>query len=170
MKTFLAFAAATMFCAGSAWAQKASGPTEQYGFGATLATPTTEVNLSGVQGQYALSNDLHVGAGLGLELASEGSFVSVIPYAKYLFAPMGGFRPYVSGQLTIQKLSSDNLAGNSDGDVRLAFVAGVGAEYFITNNVGLFVTMPVLTLPFRDNATVSFGLLSPTIGMEFFLD
>jgi hypothetical protein len=170
MQKFMAIAAATLICAGSVWAQSTPGPSEKFGLGATIANPNTEVALGSVQGQYALSKDLHIGLGLGLEFADKGTFISLIPFAKYLFPSMGGFRPYVLGQLPVQRTGTENFAGNSEHDTRVSLVAGVGAEYFVTNSFGVFVNVPALVLPFRSGGAVSFGVLTPNIGVEFFMD
>ena len=124
--------------------------------------------MSGGQFQYALSSDLHIGSGIGLELADAGTSFSISPYGKYLFAPMGSVRPYVMGQLAVQSLSSENFATESS--TNATFVAAVGAEYFVTKNFGIFATIPALILPFREGGSVSFGILSPTLGIELFLD
>ena len=168
MKKIIAMACTIAMSAGIATAQ--NSPSEQMGFGATLAIPTTEVSLSGGQFQYALSSDLHIGSGIGLELADAGTSFSISPYGKYLFAPMGSVRPYVIGQLAVQRISSENFAGNTESATNTTLVAAVGAEYFVNKNLGIFVSIPALILPFRSGGAVSFGILSPTLGIELFLD
>lgn len=168
MKKIIAMACTIAMSVGIATAQ--SGPSEQMGFGATLAVPTTEVSLSGGQFQYALNSDLHIGSGIGLEMADAGTFFSISPYGKYMFSAMSGIRPYVMGQLAVQRISSENFAGNTESSTNTTLVAAVGAEYFVTKNFGIFATVPALILPFRSGGAVSFGILSPTLGIEMFLD
>ncbi len=168
MKKFIAMACTIAMSVGIATAQ--NSPSEQMGFGATLAIPTTEVALSGGQFQYALNADLHIGSGIGLELADAGTSFSISPYGKYMFAPIGSVRPYVMGQLAVQRISSENFAGNTESSTNTTLVAAVGAEYFVTKDFGIFATIPVLILPFRSGGAVSFGILSPTLGIELFLD
>ncbi|MBU3742551.1 MAG: porin family protein [Candidatus Kapabacteria bacterium] len=170
MKKVLTIAAVVLMSAGIASAQRSAAPSEKLGFGATLAIPTSEVAMSGAQGQYALNENLHIGAGIGLEIADAGTFFSLTPYAKYLMSPMGGVRPYVIGQLAVQRISAKNFAGNTESTTNTSILAGVGAEYFITDSFGVFATIPALILPFRSGGAVSFGVLSPTIGIEMFLD
>lgn len=170
MKKVLTIVAAVLMSAGIASAQRSAAPSERFGFGATLAIPTAEVSMSGAQGQYALNESFHVGAGIGLEIADAGTFFSLSPYAKYLMAPMGGVRPYVIGQLAVQRISAENFAGNTESTTNTTIVAGIGAEYFITDSFGVFATIPALILPFRSGGAVSFGVLSPTLGIEFFMD
>lgn len=155
----IAFAAATMAVGASA-----QSPDQQFGIGATVGS------INGAQVQYAISPAFHLGTMVGLSIEDGGTSFSFGPYGKFILAGSKEFKPYILGQLAIMRAPSTDGFGNSTSTTRTRLLAGAGAEYFITPNFGLFATVPVLSLPFEDGATVSFGILAPTVGVEWFFD
>jgi hypothetical protein len=154
----IAFAAVTMAAGASA-----QSPDGQFGVGATVGS------ISGAQVQYAISPAVHIGTMIGLSIEDGGTSFSFGPYGKFILAGSKEFKPYVLGQLAIMR-NSVTVGNVTSSTTTTSLVAGAGAEYFITPNFGVFATVPVLTLPFEDGATVSFGILSPTVGVEWFFN
>jgi len=155
----IAFAAATMAVGASA-----QSPDGQFGIGATAGY------VNGAQLQYAISPAFHLGTTIGLEITDGATGLVFGPYGKFILAGSKEFKPYILGQLAIMRQSAKDGLGNTSSTTNTSLIAGAGAEYFITPNFGVFGTIPVLSLPFEDGATVSFGVLSPTVGIEWFFD
>lgn len=115
---------------------------------------------SGGQVQYAINHDLHVGTQFGLTI-SDGTSITFAPYAKYF---LGGstVRPFVIGQFAISSRSAGNTSTTG---INL----GGGAQYWISDKFGVYGQLSVLELPISPSGQdVSFGLLTPAIGLELF--
>lgn len=146
-------AAAMMIC--SAATLFANGPKNGLGVGVN-----TGWYGSGGQVQYAINHDLHVGAQVGFRI-SDGTDITFAPYAKYF---LGGstVRPYAIGQFAI---SSRSVGNTSTTGINL----GGGAQYWISEKFGVFGQISVLELPISPSGQdVSFGILTPSIGLELF--
>lgn len=141
--------------------QPGDSPEGQFGVGATVGSVTA------AQLQYAITAAFHVGASLGLAINDGSTNFLFGPYGKLILAGSREFKPYLIGQLMINR-SSRTVATVSTSSTSTSLVAGAGAEYFVTHHLGIFATIPVLMLPFEDGATVSLGILSPTLGVEWF--
>lgn len=148
-------AAAMMVC--SAATLFANGPKSGLGFGVNRGGPAT----AGVQVQYAINQDLHVGTQFGFRI-SDGTDITFAPYAKYF---LGGsqVRPYAIGQFAI---SSKSVAGTSTTGITL----GGGAQYWISEKFGVYGQVSVVEIPISPSGQdVGFGILTPSIGLELFL-
>lgn len=141
---------------------KAQSPSQQFGIGAMVG------GMNAVTAQYALSPAFHLGAGLGLELRDGNSFVSFAPYAKFIFAGSKELKPFLLGIFSINSSSSGQTG--VEGSTSTALNFGGGVEYFVTPNFGIWAGIVVLNLPLSPSGSkVGFGILSPTVGAEWFL-
>ncbi len=153
-KGFFVAVAAMVVC--SAATLFADGPKSGLGVGVNRGGPAT----SGVQVQYAINHDFHVGTQVGFRI-SDGTDITFAPYAKYF---LGGttVRPYAYGQFAI---SSKSVAGTSTTGVNL----GGGAQYWFSDKFGVYGQVSVFELPISPSGQdVSFGVLTPAIGLELF--
>lgn len=138
----------------------AQSPSEQLGVGASIGWFG-----SGGHVVYALDSNLHVGTQFGLLINDDGDMdFTFAPYGKYFISGLKTFRPFVIGQFYISS-TTEKLETVSSTGIRF----GGGAEYFIGNNLGIFAQIAVFELPFSpSDAKMSFGILTPAIGIEWF--
>lgn len=117
---------------------------------------------------YAVSPAVHVGTGFGLALQSSGGTSSnqvyFAPYGKFLFSGSKEFKPFILGQFII---TSGGSGENSSTGTALNFA--VGGEYFITPRFGIQGMITVVNIGLSPSST-AFGLLTPAVGVEWFLD
>ncbi|CAN5403310.1 hypothetical protein BH10BAC6_BH10BAC6_07830 [soil metagenome] len=140
----------------------AQSPDRVFGFGITAG------QALGGHVLYAVSPAIHVGTGFGLALQSQGGSSSnqvyLAPYAKFLFSGSKEFKPFVLGQFM---LSSGGSGENTSTSTALNFA--VGGEYFITPRFGIQGMFNVIQIGLSPSST-AFGLLTPAVGVEWFLD
>jgi hypothetical protein len=157
MKKGLFVAAAAMMICSAASVFANGGPTSGLGVGVNRGGPAT----SGVQVQYAINHDLHVGTQFGFRI-SDGTDITFAPYAKYFLAGTT-VRPYAIGQFAI---SSRSTAGNTS---TTGINLGGGAQYWFSDKFGVYGQVNVLEFPISPSGQdMSFGILTPSIGLELF--
>lgn len=159
MKRSFAIIAALVLTVAAANAQS---PDRTFGFGVTAGQSLGGHIL------YAISPAIHVGTGFGLALQSSGGVSSnqvyFAPYGKFLLSGTKEFKPFILGQFMI---SSGGSGDNTSTNTGLNF--GVGGEYFITPRFGIQGMFNVIQIGLSPSST-SFGLLTPAVGVEWFLD
>lgn len=142
----------------------AQSPDRVFGFGVTAGQ-----SLGG-HALYAISPAVHVGAGFGLALQSSNgnssNMVYLAPYGKFLLSGTKEFKPFILGQFI---LSSGPSATSSSNTTTTSLNFGVGGEYFITPRFGIQGMFHVIQIGF-DPSSTAFGLLTPAVGVEWFLD
>lgn len=113
---------------------------------------------------YALSPGLHLGAQVGINLFSQDNsshnYLTFVPYGKFILAGMKDMKPYIYGAFGVQ-------TGYTKTQTALQF--GAGAEYFASRNVGIFGHVSVINIGIEPSLT-SIGIVSPQIGIEWFLN
>lgn len=127
---------------------------------------------------YTIADKMQIGAQLGFRSKgkadnevgtnAQNSFVTICLYGKYFLSKGSDFNTYGLGMLYINPASQDgiNVGGANEG-----FLLGAGAEYFPSKTVGLFAQIAVVRFPFSStNDALNFGIMAPSIGMEWFLD
>jgi len=151
---------------------KAQSPDGQFGIGVALGT---EGAVSGAQIQYAISPAFHIGTRFGISVMDGNTGIGLGPYAKFIFAGSKEFKPYVMAMLSFMNTSVD-LGPNTASSTQTGVNLGFGGEYFITPNFGAFGGITLVNIPFEKNEDplvaarkVSFGVLMPTIGVEWFM-
>ncbi|HCN04204.1 MAG TPA: hypothetical protein DIS79_01175 [Bacteroidetes bacterium] len=161
MKSFAAFAAAAIVSVFSASVASAQSPSEQFGFGVSAGD-----GMVGGHAAYAITPAFHIGTQLGLIVSDGNNQFVLAPYGKFLFSGPKELKPYLWAQFGI---ATGQAQGTGTG-TRTGLAIGGGAEYFATPNVGIFGQIAVLDLGFGDFSYTNFGLLSPRVGIEWFLD
>lgn len=131
---------------------KAQSPDQQFGFGFTAG------QALGGHLVYAISPAIHIGTGVGLRIQDGSNEFHLTPYGKFLFAGSKELKPYIIAQFGL---------ATGGGTTRTGLGAGFGGEYFITPNFGLFGQIGVINIQF-DPSVTTFGLLEPTVGVEWF--
>lgn len=127
---------------------------------------------------YTVADKFQLGAQLGFRnkgqadnevgTTSQSSFVTICVYGKYFLSQGSDFNTYGLGMLYIHPASQ---AGINAGGANEGLLLGAGAEYFPSKNVGLFAQLAVVTFPFSTtNDALNIGLLTPSVGIEWFLD
>ncbi len=148
-------------------------PDKQWSGGVLLTTPFFSVLNSpagGVSVGYALSPALHVGAFCGLATHTDtavgtqyvaGMFGRLIFRATTIkpIAELVAFVGSTRGLDTVGVLVSQMGYG-----LRL----NLGAQYFITQNVGVRGTVALFNVQLQENGIRQFGILAPTVGIEWF--
>jgi hypothetical protein len=138
----------------------AQGPASAFGVGASVGWFGNGGHLV-----YAVQSNLHLGTQFGLRVSDGNTDLTFAPYGKYLFTSSSGLSPYILGQFYV---SSQSANGSSTSSTGLTF--GGGIEYFVSKHFGVFGQINVLDLPFSpEGSKAAFGILSPAIGVEFFL-
>jgi len=161
MKNLVAIAVVTLVMA-MGTSMSAQSPSQQFGIGAIIG------GMNAVTAQYALSPAFHLGAGLGLELRDGNTNLQFSPYAKFIFAGSKELKPFLLGVFSIGS-SSSGVTG-VEGTTSTALNFGGGVEYFVTPNFGIWAGVIVLNLPLSPTGSkVGFGILSPSLGAEWFL-
>lgn len=177
-----AVAAAAIFAFGTAQAQT---PDQQFGVG---------INTTGsIYAAYALNPAIHIGLGFSYVSTSTavstttGSQTSSIdvpsselfvgPFAKFLFMGTPIFKPFVIGQFGYASGSVKDPTNNVTTTVsRSAILAGGGAEYFVSRNLGIYAQVQLLEFDLTadedankvSRKNTSFGISNGAVGVEWF--
>lgn len=169
MKKFTAAAIVALFLVVGMSSVKAQSPDGQFGVGVAMG------DVSGAQIQYAISPAFHIGTRFGISIMDGNTGIGLGPYLKFIFAGSKEFKPYVQAMLSFQNTSVD-LGPNTASSTQTGVNLGFGGEYFITPNFGAFGGITLVNIPFEKNEDplvasrkVSFGVLMPTIGIEWFM-
>ena len=147
-----AVAAAAVFTFGTAQAQSPDG---QLGLGITTGS-----QLGGTI-SYAINPAFHLGTIVGFEAANNVNTIVLAPYGRFLFAGPNPFlKPFIQAQFSLLKVG--------DAEATTAIGVGGGAEYFVNRNLGIYAGLTIFNLGLSPSGN-TFGLLSPQIGVEWFL-
>lgn len=158
-KIFVA-AAAMMICGTSALL--ADGPKTGLGVGLNMGWLG-----GGGQVQYAIMDDLHAGTQFGLRI-SGGTNLTFAPYVKY-FLGGSSFRPFAIAQFALSSSTTDATPLVAVTTSTSQFLIGGGGQYWFSDKFGLFAQLSVLEIPISPTGqNVSFGLLTPSFGVEYF--
>jgi len=114
---------------------------------------------------YVISQDVHLGMQVGLHSSEGGTHPTFAPTVRYFFAHEGNFHPYAVGSIYISK-------GGMSGQAYLAntgALLGVGASYFPAKDVNIYAQVTALNLPLDNNEPTSFGIMMPSVGIEWFI-
>jgi hypothetical protein len=149
-------------------------PDQQFGIG---------LNNAGLHIQYAMGPAFHLGLNLNLDLNRRDELKPSIynfgPYAKFLFSG-GIFKPYALGAVGVLKPGTGKFGiagrkGMPDSlfvylpEAELSVKLAGGAEYFFSQNVGIYGHVNVLhTVLHPAPNTLNLGLLGAVFGVEFF--
>lgn len=160
MKKSFVVAAAMLVC--STAALFADGPKTGLGVGLNMGWLG-----GGGQVQFAIIEDLHIGTQFGLRI-SGGTDLTVAPYAKY-FLGGSSFRPFAIAQFVLSSSTVDSGPNESATTSTTGFLIGGGGQYWFSDRFGMFAQLSVLELPISPSGqNVSFGLLTPSLGVEYF--
>lgn len=147
----------------------AQSPDGQFGVGVALG------DVSGMQLQYAISPAFHIGTRAMLRIQDGNTGIELGPYVKFIFAGSKEFKPFVQAMLQFQNATVD-LGTDTQSSTTTALNLGFGGEWFATPNLGIFGNISLVRIPFGgnddplvDKEAVSFGILMPTVGVEWFL-
>lgn len=169
MKKFTAVALVALLLVVGVSTVKAQSPDGQFGVGVAMG------DISGAQIQYAISPAFHIGTRFGISVADGNTGIGLGPYVKFIFAGSKEFKPYAMAMLSFQNSSVD-LGPNTASSTTTGVNLGFGGEYFVTPNVGVFGGITLVNIPFEKNEDplvasrkVSFGVLMPTLGIEWFM-
>ncbi|MCU0330683.1 MAG: hypothetical protein MUC47_06850 [Candidatus Kapabacteria bacterium] len=141
----------------------AQSPDQQFGLGVQAGS------VNGANVAYALSPSIHLGATVGLAVGDVPTTIMFAPYGKFILKGTKEFKPFVLGQFYVQRMSTQAVPGSpsvSSTNTGLAFHGG--AEWFATPNLGIYGMVGVVDIPFYDGGQLAVGVLSPTIGVEWF--
>ena len=139
----LALVSILMFGSGTALAQGSVAPSGQFGIGVTTGGAFTL--------QYAVTPSIIVGMGIGLENISQGgasaTYYDIEPGVRFLLE--GVVNPFLFAGLNLEK------SRESGGVATTAIGAGFGLEYFISRNVGVWASAPLLVLQLDPSPTAT---------------
>lgn len=140
--------------AANLYAQGGVAPSSQLGIG---------LNTSGATVQYAATPSLQFGLEAGFYSTTQsGTTVSgyeIGPYARFLLE--GTVNPFI--QVGFRAIKA---GGVSTSDI----YAGVGLEYFISRNVGIYAEASVLTLALSDPSSTTIALAGDRAGLEWYFN
>jgi len=172
MKKVIAAAFVALCVVASFSTVKAQSPDGQFGVGVALGT---EGAVSGAQIQYAISPAFHIGSLVGISVADGNTAIGIAPYIKFIFAGSKEFKPYAKAEFVLMNSSVD-LGPDTQSSTRTSMNLGFGGEYFVTPNVGIFGGVSVIMIPFEKDELplviarkVTFGILMPQVGIEWFM-
>jgi hypothetical protein len=147
----------TLLVIPSAHAQKNDPPIAQFGLGVYAITSTLP---SGLQGTYAINQNLQVGAGFSFGNASARSTSTTTilfsPFVRYLFAST--VSPFVQGGLQFYSVGAHSNTG--------LFLGG-GVGYYLNHEVGVTAGVDILNLFFSPSST-NFGWGIVRVGADWF--
>lgn len=168
MKIFVSILVAMTITAASALAQM---PEERVVVGAAMGW------MPGAHIGYSISSNFLLGAQLGVRMHDDKGLgsetdVTISPFGKYFFAKGEDFNAYAIAQLYISPgakfYSTPTKLGSYAND---GLVVGAGSQFMATKNVGVWAQVALVNLPFSStNENVSFGIMAPAIGIDWYLD
>jgi hypothetical protein len=149
-------------------------PDQQFGIG---------INNAGLHIQYAMGPAFHIGMNLNLDVnkldLSKPNIYNFGPYAKYIFSgPV--IKPYALAAVGVLKPGTGKFGvhgrkGMPDSvfaylpDAELSVKIAAGAEYFFSQNVGIYGHVNLMHAVIHPTPTsTDFGLIGSVFGLEFF--
>jgi len=115
---------------------------------------------------YVINQDMHLGVQLGLHVSGDNTHPTIAPQFRYFLSHEGNFHPYAVGSLYV----SHGGMGGQAYKANTGFLAGAGASYFPTKDVNIYAQVTAVNLPFDTNVEdVSFGIMMPSVGIEWFI-
>lgn len=151
----------------------AQTPDRMFGIGVV-----TGGSFGAVQLAYALSPSFHIGAGLGIDLASQSvdggssttsNNIIFAPFARLILKGTKNFKPFFHGQFIVAS-GKVTIGQTSQSQTRTALDFGGGAFYFPANDIGIFGQISVINLGFGDLSTSDLGFHSGRIGAEWYFN
>lgn len=155
--------------------QSASAQTPDRMFGIGVVTG---VSFGAVQLAYALSPSFHIGAGLGIDLASasadggasaSSNNIVFAPFARLILKGTKDFKPFFHGQFIVAS-GKVTVGQTTQSQTKTALDFGGGAFYFPANDIGIFGQISVINLGFGDVSTSDLGFHSGRIGAEWYFN
>ena len=138
-------------------AQKNEPPSGQFGVGIYAATGAP----SGLEGTYAISENMQVGTLFSLGLSSGGGESSttflLAPYFRYLFS--SAVSPFVQGGLSII---------SSGGSTNAGIFMGGGLAYYLSRRLGIHADVDIIDVTFSNPSILAFGWSNVRIGLDWF--
>jgi hypothetical protein len=114
---------------------------------------------------YVINQDMHLGVQLGLHVSGDDSHPTIAPQLRYFLSHDGNFHPFAVASLYV---SQGNMGGQAY-SANTGVLAGVGASYFPAKDVNIYAQVTALNLPLDNNETTSFGIMRPSVGIEWFI-
>lgn len=139
-------------------AQGSIAPSGQLGIGVSAGTSVAATI------QYAINPAVQIGAGVGYNKIEDVSRSAIELYGRFLFE--GQVNPFVQAGIRLTSNSTTSLGVTTSSSTNFIF-AGVGLEYFVNRNVGVYGMVDVLDIQLDPSAT-SFGLSDSRIGLEWY--
>jgi hypothetical protein len=141
----------------AAHAQKNDPPSGQFGVGVYAISTSLP---SGLQGTYAINQNVQVGTGFSFSATSgfgtTGTTYLLSPFARYLFNST--VSPFVQGGF--------QLLGNAGHSNTGIFIGG-GVAYYLNHEIGVTAGVDILNLFFSPSST-NFGWSIVRVGADWF--
>ncbi len=160
----------------SAHAQKNDPPSGQFGVGVYAISTSLP---SGLQGTYALNQNVQVGTGLSLGITNtngvSATTILVSPFFRYLFNST--VSPFVQGGLMILSKptytyttvpSSNSVSTNVTNNTITGIFLGAGVAYYINHEIGVTAGVDFLNAFFGTGSTTTFGWGIVRVGADWF--
>lgn len=136
----------TFFYSSNAAAQHNDPPSGQFGLGVYAISTSLP---SGLEGTYAINQNVQVGTGFSLSVNSgiygSGTVILFSPFARYLFS--SSVSPFLQGGLQVLSVASSSNVG--------IFLGG-GVGYYLDRKVGVTAGVDILNTFFSPSGT-AFG-------------
>ena len=115
---------------------------------------------------YVINEDMHLGVQLGLHSSGDNTHPTIVPQFRYFLAHEGNFHPFAVAGLYV---SHGGMIGQAY-KANTGVLAGVGASYFPAKDVNIYAQVAAVNLPFDTNVEdLSFGIMMPSVGIEWFI-
>lgn len=139
-------------------AQGSIAPSSQLGVGVNVGAGV------GAKIQYAINPSFQIGGGLSFASNSGGSTTGIEAYVRFLLE--GQVNPIIQAGFTTTSQKIDGAITNPAAVSGL--YGGVGIEYFINRNVGVYGLVNILELQLDPSSVTTFGIMSPRLGLEWY--
>jgi hypothetical protein len=139
----------------------ASAQPKEESFGIGISTGWHQ----GANVTYVVSQDVHLGMQVGLHSSENGTHPTFAPTVRYFLSHEGNFHPYAVASMYISEGGMPGQAYKANTGALL----GVGASFFPAKDVNLYAQVTALNLPLDNNEPLSFGIMMPSVGIEWFI-
>jgi hypothetical protein len=115
---------------------------------------------------YVINQDMHFSFQLGVHINNGEGHPTIAPQLRYFLAHKGNFHPYAVGSVYFSEGGMKGQAYDAD----MGILAGVGASYFPTKDINVYGQISVADIALQSSNTgSSFGILMPSVGIEWFV-
>lgn len=114
---------------------------------------------------YVISQDVHLGMQVGLHASESGTHPTFAPTVRYFLSHEGNFHPYAVASMYI----SEGGMGGQAYKANTGALLGVGASYFPAKDINIYAQVTALNLALDNNESTSFGIMMPSVGIEWFI-